>query len=144
VENVVFVKTTSSTAEPFDTETLQTQVLAWLERTGNGMPHSTIRKIPLQQCIARKEHLTPWVSVKLLPAYITRYVRSTIPLYAGNFGLCHKEHIKDACVMVWLKAGEPHIHDDRANFLCVKHPVPQNKGNKIINTSITSVIRPRN
>jgi hypothetical protein len=35
--------------------------------------------------------------------------------------------------MLWLKAGELHIHDDQQNFLC-KHPVPQNKGNKIINT----------
>ena len=137
VENVVkFVKNNFLYGRAFfDTETLQAQVLAWLQRTGNGMPHSTIRKIPLQEWAIEKEHLNPWVSVKLLPAYITRYVRldNTIA-YAGNFySLPHGTFKKDAQVMLWLKAGELHIHDNQQNFLC-KHPVPQNKGNKIINT----------
>jgi len=137
VENVVkFVKNNFLYGRAFfDTQTLQAQVLAWLQRTGNGMPHNTIRKIPLQEWAIEKEYLTPWVSVKLLPAYLTRYVRldNTIA-YAGNFySLPQGTFKKDAMVMLWLKAGELHIHDNQQNFLC-KHPVPQSKGNKIINT----------
>jgi hypothetical protein len=60
VENVVkFVKNNFLYGRSFfDTETLQAQVLAWLQRTGNCMPHSTIRKIPLQEWAIEKEQLT--------------------------------------------------------------------------------------
>ena len=137
VENVVkFVKNNFLYGRAFyDTDTLQTQVLGWLQRTGNGMPHTSIRKIPLQEWAIEKEHLSPWVSVQVLPAYIMRYVRldNTIA-YAGNFySLPQGTFKKDTMVMLWLKENELHIHDDQKNFLC-KHPLAQSKGSKIINT----------
>ena len=137
VENVVkFVKNNFLYGRAyFDIGTLQAQVLGWLERTGNGMPHSTIRKVPSQEWITEKEYLKPFVSTHVLPAYIMRYVRldNTIA-YQGNFySVPQGTFKKDVLVMIWLKDEELHIHDDQRNFLC-KHPVAQSKGNKVINT----------
>jgi len=137
VENVVkFVKNNFLYGRAFyDTDTLQAQVLGWLQRTGNGMPHTSIRKIPLQEWAIEKEQLSPWVSVQILPAYIMRFVRldNTIA-YAGNFySVPQGTFKKDTMVMLWLKENELHIHDDQKNFLC-KHPLAQSKGGKIINT----------
>jgi len=137
VENVVkFVKKNFLYGRAFyDTDTLQAQVLGWLQRTGNGMAHTTIRKIPLQEWAIEKGHLSPWASVQLLPAYTMRFVRldNTIA-YEGNFySVPQGTFKKDAKVMLWLKADELHIHDEGQKFLC-KHPVAQSKGNKVINT----------
>jgi transposase len=137
VENVVkFIKNNFLYGRAFyDTDTLQAQMLGWLQRTGNGMPHTSIRKIPLQEWAIEKEHLGPWVSVQILPACIMRFVRldNTIA-YAGNFySVPQGTFKKDTMVMLWLKENELHIHDDQKNFLC-KHPLAQSKGGKIINT----------
>ena len=137
VENVVkFVKNNFLYGRAyFDIDTLQAQVLGWLERTGNGMPHSTIRKIPTQEWLIEKDHLKPFVSTRILPAYIMRFVRQDNTIaYQGNFySVPQGTFKKDVMVMIWLKDDELHIHDDQRNFLC-KHPVAQSKGNKVINT----------
>ena len=89
----------------------------------------------MQEWAIEKEHLNPWVSVQILPAYIMRFVRldNTIA-YAGNFySVPQGTFKKDTMVMLWLKENELHIHDDQKNFLC-KHPLAQSKGGKIINT----------
>jgi len=137
VENVVkFVKNNFLYGRSFyDIETLQAQVIGWLERTGNGMIHSTIRKIPLEQWAIEKQHLRAWVSVNIVPSYIMRYVRidNTIS-YKGNFYTVPQGTFKkDAIVMIWLKENELHIHDEQRKFLC-RHMIAQTKGNKIINT----------
>lgn len=137
VENVVkFVKNNFLYGRAYyDVDTLQAQVLGWLERTGNGMPHTTIRKIPSQEWLIEKGHLNPWVSNQILPAYIMRYVRLDNTFsYQGNFySLPQGTYKKDTMVMIWLKGDELHIHDDQRKFLC-KHAVAQSKGNKVINT----------
>ena len=118
-----------------DIETLQTQVLGWLERTGNGMIHSTIRKVPLEEWAIEKEHLQPFTPVNVLPAYIMRYVRldNTIS-YQGNFySVPQGTFKKDSMVMIWLTDNELHIHDEQRKFLC-RHWISGTKGNKIINT----------
>ncbi len=137
VENVIkFVKNNFLYGRSYyDIETLQAQVIGWLGRTGNGMMHSTIRKVPLEEWALEKEHLHPWVSVKILPVYMMRYVRvdNTIS-YQGNFySLPQGTYKKDVMVMIWLKDNELHIHDDQRKFLC-RHQVAQSKGNKVINT----------
>ena len=137
MENVVkFVKNNFLYGRLFyDVQTLQSQVMGWLQRTGNGMAHTTIRKIPLEQWAIEKQHLSQWVTVKILPAYIMRFVRldNTIA-YAGNFySVPQGTFKKDAMVMLWLKNNELHIHDDQQKFLC-KHPLATGKGSKLINT----------
>jgi transposase len=137
VENVVkFVKNNFLYGRAYyDIDTLQAQVLGWLERTGNGMPHTTIRKVPSQEWLIEKKHLNPWVSVQILPAYIMRYLRLDNTFsYQGNFySVPQGTYKKDSTVMIWLKGDELHINDDQGKFLC-KHPVAQSKGNKVINT----------
>jgi len=111
------------------------KAIGWLDRTGNGMPHTTTRKTPSQEWIIEKEYLTPWASIHLLPLYIMRYVRlaNTIS-YQGNFYTVPQGTFKkDVQVMIWIKEDELHIHDDQTKFLC-KHLMPANKGNKVINT----------
>jgi hypothetical protein len=137
VENVVkFVKQNFLYGRAFyDIDTLQAQALGWLSRTGNGMPHTTIRKIPLEEWAIEKAHLTPWVSVKILPAYIIRNVRldNTISFQGNFYSVPQGTFKKDATVIIWLKENELHIHDQQGKFLC-KHPIWESKGNKVINT----------
>ncbi|MEP7111220.1 MAG: IS21 family transposase [Ferruginibacter sp.] len=119
----------------YDIDILQSQVLDWLDRTGNGMPHTTTRKVPSQEWIIEKEHLIPWKSIQMQPAYIVHhvYLDNTIS-YKGNlYTVPQGTFKKDATVMIWIKGDELHIHDEQRKFLC-KHTIPQNKGNKVINT----------
>jgi hypothetical protein len=137
VENVVkFVKNNFLYGRAYyDIATLQSQALNWLLRTGNGMPHSTIRKIPQEEWIIEKESLKPWISVKLVPSYILRYVRldNTFSFQGNFYSVPQGTYKKDASVKIWLKEGQLHVCDQEGVLLC-KHSIAETKGNKIINT----------
>ncbi len=139
VENVVkYVKNNFLYARPwYDLQTLQAQAMAWLQRTGNAMPHATTKKIPLQEWQTEQLHLQSWVSVKILPSYITRTLRKDNTFaYLGNFYSVPQGTFKtkDTVVMIWLKQDqELHVHDKAGVFLC-KHAIAQSKGNTVINT----------
>jgi transposase len=138
VENVVkYVKNNFLYGRLFyDLQTLQGQAMAWLQRTGNAMPHSTTRKIPLEEWQNEQPHLRKWVSVKILPSYILRTVRKDNTFaYLGNFYSVPQGtfRTKDTMVMIWLKEEELHVHDKEGVFLC-KHAIAQSKGNTVINT----------
>lgn len=137
VENVVkFVKNNFLYGRAYyDIDILQGQVIGWLDRTGNGMPHTTTRKVPSQEWVIEKEHLTPWVSVNILPAHIMNYVRvdNTISFQGNFYSVPQGTFKKGARVMIWIKGDEIHFHDDQKKFLC-KHMIPQSKGNTVINT----------
>ena len=139
VENVVkYVKNNFLYARPwYDLQMLQAQAMAWLQRTGNGMPHTTTKKIPLEEWQTEQTHLQSWVSVKILPSYILRTVRKDNTFaYLGNFYSVPQGTFKtkDTMVMIWLKEEEElHVHDKEGVFLC-KHAIAQSKGNTVINT----------
>jgi transposase len=138
VENVVkYVKNNFLYGRSWvDLETLQAQGMAWLQRTGNAMPHSTTRKIPLEEWQNEQPHLRLWVSVKILPSYILRIVRKDNTLaYLGNFYSVPQGtfRTKDTTVMIWPREDELHIHDKDGVFLC-KHAIAQSKGNTLINS----------
>lgn len=138
VENVVkYVKNNFLYGRVYyDIETLQSQALQWLERTGNGMPHTTTRKIPLQEWIIEQPYLKSWCPVKLLPDYVLRYLRKDNTFsYNGNFysvpqGTYKK---KESAVRVYLKGNELHVYDDSENKLLCKHILIERKGLKIVN-----------
>lgn len=137
VENVVkYVKNNFLYGRSyFDLQTLQGQLTGWLERTGNAVMHSTMRKVPLQEWAIEKQHLRPWTAVDVQPNYTQRYVRmdNTIS-YQGNFySLPQGTYRKDVTVTIWLNDGELHIVDEHKKFLC-RHQVASTKGNKVINT----------
>ena len=88
--------------------------MAWLQRTGNAMAHSTTRKIPLEEWQNEQHHLRPWVSVKILPSYVLPTVRKDNTFaYLGNFYSVPQGtfRTKDTMVMLWLKENELHVHD---------------------------------
>lgn len=138
VENVVkYIKQNFLYARAYyDLETLQAQALGWLGRTGNGMPHATTKKIPEQEWFQEQQHLKPWVSVKILPAYIMRVIRKDNTFaYLGNFYSVPQGTFKhkDTMVMIWLKEEQLHIHDEQGKLLCI-HAVEEGKGHTVINT----------
>ena len=138
VENVVkYVKNNFLYARPWhDLQTLQAQGMAWLQRTGNALPHSTTRKVPLEEWQKEQPYLKPWVSLKILPSYILRTVRKDNTFaYLGNFYSVPQGTFKnkDSTVTIWLKEEELHVHDKEGIFLC-KHAIAQSKGNTVINT----------
>src|SRR6202035_3404446 len=137
VENVVkFVKNNFLYGRLyFDIDILQAQALGWLERTGNGMPHTTIRKVPLEEWRIERAHLIPWISIQTQAICLMRYVRldNTI-CYQGNFySVPQGTYKKDVKVLLRPKEAELHIYDEQDKFLC-KPPVGLSKGNKVINT----------
>jgi mannitol/fructose-specific phosphotransferase system IIA component len=110
--------------------------MAWLQRTGNAMPHCTTRKVPLEEWQNERPYLRPWVSVRILPSYILRTVRKDNTFaYLGNFYSVPQGtfRVKDTTVMIWLKEEELHVHDKEGAFLC-KHSIIESKGNTVINT----------
>ncbi len=138
VENVVkFVKQNFLYGRIYhDLETLQAEVIGWLGRTGNGMPHTATRKIPLQEWVLEKPYLHSWISVSAQPSYLLYVVRKdhTVP-YRGNFySVPQGTYKKGAQVRLALKGQELHIHDDRGAFLC-KHLMPEGRGHSLINTN---------
>lgn len=138
VENVVkYVKNNFLYARSwYDLQTLQGQAMAWLQRTGNAMPHSTTRKIPLEEWQHEQPHLRQWVSVKILPSCILRTVRKDNTFaYLGNFYSVPQGTFKtkDTMVRIWLREEELHVHDTEGVFLC-KHAIAESKGNTVINT----------
>jgi len=137
VENVVkYVKNNFLHARTFfDLETLQTQALSWLQRTGNGMPHSTTKKIPAHQWEIEKCHLKPWVPVNILPSYLLRAIRKDNTFsYLGNFYSVPQGTFKnkDTSVMLWLKEDELYVHHADGTHLC-KHLLAECRGMTVIN-----------
>jgi transposase len=138
VENVVkYVKQNFLYARAYyDLDTLQAQALGWLQRTGNGMPHSTTKKVPEQEWHMEQPHLTPWGSVKILPTYIMRVIRKDNTFaYQGNFYSVPQGTFKskDTMVMIWCKEEQLHIHDEQGKFLCM-HAIEERRGFTVINT----------
>lgn len=140
VENVVrFVKYNFLKGRLFtDAETLQTDCLAWLERTGNTKIHSTTRKVPKQEWLIEQQYLLPYVGVPekplmQLPEYKVR--KDNTIAYRGNFyslpigtyeGQQSKVLLKDMGVDLTIYTIQ--------NELLAKHKIPFGKGLYVRNT----------
>ena len=119
----------------YDIETLQQQVLGWLTRTGNGVAHSTTRKVPFAEWNIEQGYLKPWTPVKHKPAYILRYLRkdNTFSLEGNFYSVPQGTYKKDVEVKIYRKENELHVYSLQDEFLC-KHGIANSKGNKIINS----------
>lgn len=119
-----------------DQQTLQTEALGWLQRTGNGMPHSVTRKIPLKEWEQEKAHLAYWIAVKPSPSTMFYTVRKDHTVsYKGNFySVPQGTYKKGARVRLALIDQQLHILDEQGVLLC-KHLIPEGKGNSIINNN---------
>jgi hypothetical protein len=119
----------------FDAETLQSQALSWLERTGNGIPHSTTRKIPAHEREIEKQHLKSWAPVDMLPSYLMRALRKDDTFSCHGYFYCFPQSTfknKDTNLMLWLKEGEVHVQHANGTHLC-KHLLAECKGTTVIN-----------
>ena len=137
VENVVkYVKNNFLYGRWYhDLETLQAEAMGWLLRTGNGMAHSTTKKVPLEEWETEKQYLAPWVSVTLLPSYIMRHVRkdNTIAFHGNFYSLPQGTFSKSPQVLVRIKDNELVIHNSDDEFIC-SHIIAETKGKAVINT----------
>jgi len=120
----------------YDLETLQAEAMGWLRRTGNGMPHSVTRKIPLQEWEQEKVQLSAWKPVKILPSHDRYTVRKDHTIsYKGNFySVPQGTYQKGAGVRLLVEDQQLHIVDLEGTLLC-QHVIPEGKGHCVINTN---------
>ncbi len=118
-----------------DIDTLQSEALGWLIRTGNGMPHATTKLIPLQELINEKPHLRGWVTVNLLPSYLLRIVRkdNTINYGSNLYSVPQGTYNKSSEVRIRLSEDQLIIHDLQDKFIC-RHLLASGNGKTVINT----------
>jgi transposase len=140
VENVVkYVKHNFLSAREFkDIDTLNSEVIAWLERTANGTIHNGIREIPADVFAIEQEWLVPYTGTPFLPEekMETRIVRrdNTI-MYEGNFYSVPSGTYIDATTEVFIenKDGMVNIYSKDTGKTIASHPLCHSKGKSVIN-----------
>ncbi|MFO7827963.1 MAG: IS21 family transposase [Bacteroidales bacterium] len=138
IENVIkYIKQNFLYNRPFcDIETLNKEALAWLTRTGNGMPHNFTKQKPYDMWIEEKSHLKPFVSYSVAPdknLYTVRVDNSI--LYKGNYYSLPEGTYKDQNTVVNISIQDDKliIHDVKGQFI-YSHTISSGKGEKIRNT----------
>lgn len=117
-------------------ETLNDEVLGWMGRTANMMPHGITKKEPFQEKIIEQAFLQPHVFQAIKPSLATYAVRKDNTIsYKGNFyslplgtfkgkSTQVSVHVKDTLLIITS------LEDDTE--IC-SHQVPAGKGNKVLN-----------
>ncbi len=115
VENVVkYVKSNFLKGRVFlDSDALQKDALAWLERTGNAKVHSTTKRIPIEEWEIEKRHLLPYPGAPerpflQLPAYTVR--KDNAVLYRSNFYSVPLGTYQGADTSILLEEKEGKLH----------------------------------
>ena len=139
VENVVkYVKYNFLRGRVFyDIDSLQTDAIAWLERTGNAKQHETTKRIPKAEWIIEKEHLQtysgePEKPFQQLPVYPVR--KDNTILYRSNFYSVPLGTYSGAGTYICLeeKEGELYLYT-RDNQVLTKHTLSLDIGKVIRN-----------
>ncbi|HUH47946.1 MAG TPA: IS21 family transposase, partial [Arenibacter sp.] len=117
-------------------ETLNDEVLGWLGRTANMMPHGITKKEPFREKTIEQAFLKPYVPQTIRPTPVTYAVRKDNTIsYRGNFyslplGTFKGKstqvgvHVKDTLLIIADR------EDDKE--IC-RHQIPAGKGNKVLN-----------
>ncbi|MFW5758894.1 MAG: IS21 family transposase [bacterium] len=138
VENVVkYIKQNFLYNRPFvDIETLNSEGIKWLSRTGNGKLHSFTKQKPYDAWLEEKPHLNPVKAYNIAPKSNFYNIRkdNTI-LYKGNYYTVPlgTYNGKDTMANVKVVNNEILIHDVAMNLIC-KHELCHEKGKVISNT----------
>lgn len=123
----------------YNIETLNDEVLGWLGRTANSLPHGTTQKEPWAELTIEKPFLKPYkahVPIKSSPITYTVRKDNTIS-YKGNFyslplgsykgkGTLVAVNIEGSFLVIADPAGEKEI---------CRHKIPVGRGNKVFNTN---------
>jgi len=138
VENVVkYVKQNFLYNRPFaDIETLNKEVLGWLKRTGNGMPHNFTKRKPYDMWLEEKNCLKSFVAYAFeeeQKAYTVRIDNSI--LFKGNYYSVPQGTYKGrgSMVQVSIENDQLIINDTLRNYIC-NHTLCTDRGKKITNT----------
>lgn len=134
VENVIgYVKNNFLRARTFhDIDRLNDEALGWLERTANGTPHSTTKRLPRDEWVIEKEHLAPFTPSPVIPRQVLSLYtvrKDNTVSYKGNFYRVPRGTYdgKGTEVSLEVKDGVLSLYDRRGNPVA-EHPVSREKG----------------
>lgn len=118
-----------------DLETLQQQVLDWLRRTANFLPHHRTHSAPCEQWIIEKGYLQSWCPIGLIFGFISCYVRKDNTLcYCGNYYSLPQGTYRGRNSLVQIRevVGKLEVYNDNQELIC-SHKVANTRGHLIIN-----------
>jgi hypothetical protein len=121
----------------YNNETLNDDVLAWMARTANALPHAFTQKEPVTEWLVEIKFLKPYVPHVVKAASMTYTVRkdNTISWKGNLYSLPWGTYTGRGC-MVAVRAEQDSlkIFDASGNHSICTHPVSIGKGVKVINT----------
>jgi transposase len=119
-------------------ETLNDEVIGWLGRTANILPHGTTKKEPYNELIIEQSFLKPYkVHTGKIVSIATYTVRKDhIISYKGNFYSLPLGTYNGKDTLVAVRVEEPNliISDPTGEQEICRHKIPVGRGNKVSNT----------
>jgi len=119
-------------------ETLNDEVLAWLGRTANALPHAATQKIPYNEWAIEVDFLAPYHPSQLpAPSLLAYTVRKNNTIsYKGNFYSLPLGTYQGKGTIVAMKVEEPFLVllTAKGEQEICRHRIPAGKGNKVMNT----------
>lgn len=142
IENVVkYIKYNfMNCRQALDLEDLNRQGLVWLDLTGNGKTHQTIRKIPKEEFEIEKQHLIPYNKIDIPKPLNNTYDlrKDNTVAYEGNRYRVPAGTYKNKYSVVNIKRDDNKlIILNNKNEEIAKHDIPSTKGNLIGDKSHT-------
>lgn len=138
VENVVkYVKRNFLAGRTFNSlEVLNTEVLQWLEKTGNGKIHGTTRLVPAEEFEIERKYLLPYYGEPVPPKDEPKeyHVRKDNTVrYRTNYYSVPSDTYKNRNTVVWLLENNGHIelYDKESGKLICRHELCPGKGKNV-------------
>jgi hypothetical protein len=119
-------------------ETLNDEVLGWMGRTANIMPHGITKKEPFREKTIEQAFLKPYVPRTIRPTPVTYAVRKDNTIsYKGNFYSLPLDTFKGKSTQVGVHIKDTIliIADPKGNKEICRHQIPAGKGNKVLNNN---------
>ena len=140
IENVVkYVKQNFLHNRIFeDIQTLNNQAAGWLARTGNGIEHTTTKKIPFLQWLLEKQHLRPYYPLSHVPVPPKGHgvLKDNTIRYRGNIYSLPIGTYQSSKSSVYIKEEEGLlVISNLSNEVIATHKIPAEKGIKVINNN---------
>jgi hypothetical protein len=138
VENVVkYVKRNFLAGRAFNSlEVLNTEVLQWLEKTGNGKIHGTTRLVPAEEFEIERKYLLPYYGEPVPPKDEPKeyHVRKDNTVrYRTNYYSVPSGTYRNLNTVVWLLENNGHIelYDKESGKLICRHELCPGKGKNV-------------
>jgi hypothetical protein len=120
-----------------DLETINSQAVAWLDRTGNAMIHNTTRKIPLEEWYTERQFLLDWRP--LFPLGVDngyKVHKTNIIKYGGNiYSVPFGTYKNDQTTVLVTESDNQLIIEDEEGKTIATHAIPAGKGQNVINNN---------